>query len=350
MPTNISRIELTSEDAKTLRKKLIAIVIFFVFASAIFYFGAFYFGDMFHGFETGTYIFIGFAVFFFGIIFYMGFGLVRDLFKGEKLVIRGKVTNKRRHKSSSSSGTRGGGMRGSRSSRGGSSSSPKFYLYFGDQKYYVDHKHYNMAHVGQEIELHYAKHSSSSLQVVQLSETDITESIEETKTISQRWAEKKELIANLPKKEVSMSRKDLLLLKRYRNRMLRVNVFFSLSFGFMAIAFTFGGLFWWVMWIPAGVLWVILFLIVKAIFKVVSKYRREEISNIKLVVMTKITDKQHHTGSFKGYKIITDYGTFNVSQKAYESVHGQDQVFVSVGKYSGWFIEFISKDGREEIL
>ena len=344
-PPIISQIELTSEDAARLRKKLIAVGIFFVITSIMF--GFMVFGGHFDDFDAGIYVLIGFGVFFFGIIFYIGGGIALDLFKGEKLVIKGQVADKIRYKSSNSSrGSRGGGRAGrSRGSR--SSSSPKYYLKIGDKKYYVDHKHYAQAHVGQQIELHYAKHSNSSLKVRLLSEDGSFKEPEKPTTISDFLKHRNEIVENLPKKEMLLSQEDLKYLKKHRNRLVRQNGGFSFFFGLMAFIFTAAGLLWWVMWIAAAVLWLVWLLFIRALLKVLTKFRNEEASGLKLVILTKIKDKQHHTGSYRGHYITTDYGRYAVSRDTYESVKGQEPVFLSVGKHSGWLIDIQTKSNHE---
>ncbi len=341
MPATISEVELTAEDAKKLRHKLMAIAMFFVISIVIVV--VIFLNANFTGFDEASYVFGAFGLFFFGIIIYMGWGFAADLFRGQKLVIRGIVTDKRRHKSSSSRGTRGGGRRGGR--RGSSSSSsPRYYLFFEDKKYYVDLKHYNQAHVGQEIELHYAPKSSSSLSVTALSEVDSTPT-EEYGSVKAYLESRKAQIRDLPKKETVMSSGDLLLLRKYRNRVIRRNLGYTVFFGFIAVAFTVGGLLWWVMYIPAVLLWLGVIGLLKGIMAARTKFRKDELGAMKLVVLTKIVDKQNFTGSSKGYRVVTEYGSYSVTPELYQGLKGQQPVFVSVGKHSGWLIDIITKGG-----
>ncbi len=340
MQVTISQADLTSEDSKVLWQRLIAVGVFLVIAvTMVLVFSS---TADFGSFETGTYIFLTFGFFFFGIIFYMILGIVRDLFKGEKQIIRGVVTDKRTHKSSSSRGGHRGGTRGR--SRGRSSSSkPKHYLYFGDKKFYVEHKHYNEVLVGKPIELHYAPHANASLRVVQLSDTGRPLMAEKPKSFRERLRERAEQIAAIPMKEVGMTQADRKLLKKARNKALRLNLSFAIIGSFMLLAFTLGAVLWWVMIFPAVflLLWVIYF--TRKSFKTLRFYHLDAGSGIKVIYKTKILDKQSQSGSGYGFSVRTEVGTFNVPKSIYEVLQGQEDAMVSIGKHSGWLVDIQTK-------
>lgn len=331
MSVTISHSKLSSEEAKILRHRLWAVGLFAVISSIFFYVFFFQVKLSFSG--GALYPLIGFALFFSGIIVYMVLGVTRDLLRGEKQLIKGVVTDKHRHKSSNT-GSRG---------KGGSSSRPKYYLHFGDEKFYVEYKHYHEVSVGDTIELHYAPHSKVSLKVVRLSETAEIRPVKEKQSIREQLFEWDQQQKNLPRKELAMSEADRKLLRQYRNRTMTFNLSFAGIGLFMLLAFAIGTLLWWVMVFPSTFLffWVVFFS--RRVIKTHKLYRRDADSGLKIAVKTKILDKQMHTGSSRNYLIRTSLGQHSVKRHVYELVQVREDAIVFLGKDTGWLIDIQTK-------
>jgi hypothetical protein len=325
---------LTREDISYLRSRLIAVGLFFLFAVGLV--SLVVFSTDFGGLDVTVYIAVGFCVLFFGAILYVASGFARDLWNGEKLVIKGELLEKTRHKSGNT------GARRRRST--GSGSSPRYYLKLGDKAYSVEHKHYQQAQVGQTIALHYARYSRASLDVLVLSDRGIPLEAPEDVSPLDEWKKKQELKEQLPRREMALSEQDLNYLRVYRNLTARRYLLIGLFFGFLAVIFTLAGLLSWVMWIAAGILWLVSLFMARAAFKTLLKFRREKHAGLKLVILSRIIDKEQQTGAAGGYFLTTDYDRFTVSEEVYEKAQTQDQVFLFIGKHSGWFIDLKTKD------
>ena len=111
----------------------------------------------------------------------------------------------------------------------------------------------------------------------------------------------------------------------------------------MFLAFLLGTLLWWVMAIPATFLLGIAIFSIRKIGKTLRLYRKDAESGIKVMMQTKVLDKQHHSGSGKSCFIKTDLGRYNVSRPLYEVIKGQEDAIISVGKHSGWLIDVRTK-------
>ncbi|MFY0653349.1 MAG: hypothetical protein JXQ96_15005 [Cyclobacteriaceae bacterium] len=314
--------QLTPSDKKELRKVIIGVGIFTVFALVIFGIGYNIVGA--HGMDdVGIYIFAGFAVFFFGIILYMGGSATLDLTSGQKTIYSGVVSDKE--------------TRRSRSKKG--SSSPKYLLHFGDKKLYVKYNHYGDVSVGDEIELHYAKRSGTSLSVVHLGERQETE-IPKEKFSAKEWMnQRKEELASVEKKEYPLAPEDLRVLRRKRNGKVFTNAFILIFFTVMSLGFSLGSMLDWVFFIPVVIFLIIVFFCFKWIFRCFSKYSGDKREGVKVVAITNLKDKQTSSrrGS-KSYSITTSYGTFPVGKEVYDGLQKGDKVYSFHGKHSNWLI------------
>lgn len=327
----ITQRELSSEETRLLRQRLLAFAIFFVIAGILT--AVFFTKAQFDFSGPELYPLLAFGLFFVAIIVYMVLGVTRDLYAGVKQVITGEVTDKQRHKSSKTKG------RGKTSS----GSKPKYYLYFGDKKYYVEHEHYKQVSVGDEVELHYAQYAGLSLDLVNLSREDKDTPKEEEKSLRDQlreWTEHKE---SLSRKELVMSHADIKLLRKHRNKAMGTHLSLTFIGAFMFLAFLLGTLLWWVMVFPCIFLflWVVFFS--ARAFKTHKQYRKEVALGVKVAVKTKILDKQKHTGSGKGYFVITDLGMHTIDKAAYELLDTQEDAIVFVGKTTNWLIEIQTK-------
>ncbi|MCE7996657.1 MAG: hypothetical protein HEP71_32125 [Roseivirga sp.] len=331
MSITISQRELSPEEAKMLRQRLWAIGVFALISGVMFYVFFTQVGISFA--DGGFYAFLIFGVFFFGVLVYIISGPVRDLFKGTKQVIQGVVTDKHRYKSSKTG-----------KGRKGSNSKPKYYLHFGDKKFYVEYKHFAAVNVGEKVELHYAQHSNVSLELVSLSGHKEPAREEEKKTLREQIFEWNEQRENLPRKELVMSHEDVRLLKKYRNKTIGFNLSFVFIGGFMCVAFTVGALLWWVMIFPSLLLLLLVFFFARGALRTQRKYRRDVDLGIKVAVKTKILDKQKHTRSGKGFLVETELGTHAVSAHTYEVLQPQEDAIVFMAKESGWLIEIQTKE------
>ena len=327
MNPEISNRELTSEDARKLRIRLIIFCLFLLLFGAVLYFmlGSFPLSD------SGSYVFFGVGILLMGIPIYMVIVTAMDFFKGEKQVIKGLVTDKQRHKSRGSR-TSGGGGRVSRGRRSRSSSSPKFYLFFGDKKYHVDQAVFDKAKVGSLSELHYARHSGTSLDFYILEEA------------IERPERQSDAPSQLRKKEVTMDQSDLLLLKKARRRTFLTYLSFTLFFGLMLIPFLFAAMLWWVMVIPVLVIAVLIFAFVRIGLKKRRTFLMDEQGQVKVLIHTSIIDKSRQTGSSRGFYVKTGAGNYQVSGDIYESTNGKEEVILSIGKHSGCLLNLVKKD------
>lgn len=331
MSVIISQRELSPEEAKVLRQRLWAMGVFTLISGVMIYL---FFSRVEMTFaDGGLYAFLVFALFFLGVLIYIISGPVRDLFKGTKQVIRGVVTEKHKYKSSKTG-------RG----RKGSNSKPKYYIHFGDKKFYVEYRHYDAVSVGEEVELHYAQHSNVSLELVSLSGHKEAAPEEEKKTLREQIFEWNEQRENLPRKELVMSHEDVKLLRKYRNRTIGFNLSFVFIGGFMFLAFTIGALLWWVMIFPSLLLLLLVFFFARGALRTQKKYRGDVDLGIKVAIKTKILDKQKHTGSGKGFLVETELGTHAVSAHTYEVLQPQEDAIVFMAKESGWLIEIQTKE------
>ena len=233
---------LTPSDKKVLHKVLIGVAIFTVFAIGIFIFMNSMMES--HGGDDGfKYVFLGFGVFFFGIIIFIAGGAALDLTSGMKIIYTGVITNKETYRSRSKKG----------------SNRPKYYLHFGDKKFYVTDKHFGEVNVGDEIELHYAKKSSTSLSVVRLNENHEPEVPREKESASDWLHKVKKERESVVKKEYPLTKEDIKVLRKKRNGKLLINFFFLIFFTIMALGFGIGAMVELVFIIPEIIFLIIIF-------------------------------------------------------------------------------------------
>ncbi|MFT7032943.1 MAG: hypothetical protein ACJA2S_001444 [Cyclobacteriaceae bacterium] len=316
--------QLTPSDKKQLQKVVIGVVIFTVFAIGMFLFMNAMMGSH-NGGDVSKYIFFGFGVFFFGIIIFITGSATLDLTSGMKTVYTGVITDKETH-------------RGGRKGRKGRSQ-PKYYLHFRDKKLTINHKHFAEVNVGDEIELHYAKRSSTSLSIVHFNENHEQEPSREKKS-ARDWLNKvKEERESVEKKEYPLTDEDIQVLRKKRNSKLLVNFFLLLFFTVIALGFGFGAMVNWVFMIPEVIFLTIIYFSFKWIARCFSKLNKDKKKGVKIVAISQLKDKQISSrGSRKGYTITTTYGSFPVKESIYKNLNIGDEVYSFHGKYSNWVI------------
>ncbi|MFT7030814.1 MAG: protein-S-isoprenylcysteine O-methyltransferase Ste14 [Marinoscillum sp.] len=322
-----SKAPLTKEDIKTLRKNIIGGAVFGVFAIIVF--GAMFSMIVSIGDSVTFYIFGGFGLFFFGIIAYIIGGPLLDIKSGQKTIITGKITNKERFQNASS------GKK--------SKSQPKYYFYFGEQKYVVSDEHFHLANVGDEIALHYGRRSHTSLAVERLSTGGTTSEAnhqEPTPTSPRDFMEKlQKERASVKKNEFPLDADDLKRLRATRNKKVGSNIFLLFFFSLFALAFSLGlFLFHWLFIIPEVIFFIIIGYALKWITQCFRKYQKDRDSGMKTAALSRVKDKLMHGGSRKGFSITTTYGSFPISKEEYDKINTGDQVFTFHGKHSNWLI------------
>jgi hypothetical protein len=90
------------------------------------------------------YVFLGFGVFFFGIIIFIAGNAILDLTSGMKTIYTGIVTDKENHRARSKKG----------------SNQPKHCLHFGEKKLYVTARHFGEVNVSDEVYSFHGKYSN----------------------------------------------------------------------------------------------------------------------------------------------------------------------------------------------
>lgn len=277
-----------------------------------------------HGGDDGfKYVFLGFGVFFFGIIIYMAGSAILDLTSGMKIIYTGVITDKETYRSISKKG----------------SNRPKYYLHFGDKKFYVTDKHFCEVNVGDEIELHYAKRSSTSLSVVHLNENHEPETPRQ-KESARDWLNKvKEEEKSVVKKEYPLTKEGTRVLRKKRNGKLLINLFLLIFFTIMAFGFGVLAMVKLVFIIPEIIFLIIIFFSFKWIIRCFSKLSKDKKEGVKIVAISQLKDKQISSrGGSKAYSITTTYGSFPVKESIYKNLNIGDEVYSFHGKYSNWLI------------
>lgn len=276
--------------------------------------------------DISIYIISFFGLLFFGIVAYIAIGALRDLKSGQKLMITGEVTNKEIYQSRN---------RGRKSQ-----SRPRYMLFFGDKKVYVRDNHYNAAAVGDQIVLHYAKYSNTSLAVEHLNkkvedETGQSKPLSAMDVLRAQKAERDAVFT----KEYPLGDDDLKALRRTRNSKVATNLFVLFILTVFVLAFSFASFF-----NPYFMIAVLLFLAIMGLFlkwaiKCFQKYNKDKKEGIKTAAVSHLKDKYTYSRSgSKSYRISTEYGTFPVQKNEYDELKIGDKVFTFHGKHSHWLI------------
>ena len=319
---------LTESDKKKVRKNIIGAGIFAAFSIGLCTVVAYNIEMQLDG--VILYFFVGFMILFFGVIVYIAGSAVLDLRSGHKTIITGVVTDKERH------------QHRTRNSKGQSKNSqPRYILHFDDKKITVQYNHFSQVHVGDEIDLHYAKRSGLSLSIDILNQgTENTRAgANEPLSLQDKIRQMSQEKASVEKKEYPLTKEDLKALSKYRNRKLIPNFIFLIIFCFFALAFL----------IPiAASKWFIIpevffiggiFLCFRWILKCFSKYFKDKSLGMKVVAISQVKDKQTSSGNGKKqYRISSAYGTYPVGEAVYDALKIGDSVFSFHGKHSDWLI------------
>jgi len=318
---------LTTSDKKQVRKNIIGAGIFAVFSIGLCTVISYNIEMQLDG--VMLYFFAGFMVLFFGVIVFIAGSAVLDLRSGYKTIITGVITDKERH------------QHRTRNSKGQSKNSqPRYILHFDDKKVTVQYNHFSQVHVGDEVDLHYAKRSSLSLSVDILNQSEIkAEEGNGELSLQEKINRLSQEKASVEKKEYPLTKEDLKALRKYRNGKLITNFIFLIFFCFFALAFL----------IPmAASKWFIIpeiffvggiFLCCRWIMKCFSKYFKDKSLGMKIVAISQVKDKQTSSGNGKRqYRISSAYGTYPVDKPVYDALKIGDSVFSFHGKHSDWLI------------
>ncbi|MEQ6119357.1 hypothetical protein [Reichenbachiella sp. MALMAid0571] len=319
---------LTDSDKKQVRKNIIGAGIFAAFSIGLCTVVAYNMDMTLSG--VMLYFLVGFMVLFFGVIVFIAGSAVLDLRSGYKTIITGTITDKERY------------QHRTRNSKGHSKNSqPRYILHFDDKKVTVQYNHFSQVHVGDEIDLHYAKRSGLSLSVDILNNgTEKTVAgADEALSLQDKIKQISQEKASVEKKEYPLTKEDLKALRKYRNGKLITNFIFLILFCFFALAFL----------IPmAASKWFIIpeiffiggiFLCFRWIVKCISKYFKDKSMGMKIVAISQVKDKQISSGNGKQqYRISSAYGTYPVDKPVYDALKIGDSVFSFHGKHSDWLI------------
>lgn len=317
---------LTQSDKKQVRKNIIGAGIFAAFSIGLSTVFAYNIEMQLDG--VMLYFFAGFMVLFFGVIVFIAGSAVLDLRSGYKTIITGTITDKERH------------QHRTRNSKGHSKNSqPRYFLHFDDKKVTVQYNHFSQVHVGDEIDLHYAKRSSLSLSVDILNQSTEKPETDGELSLQEKINRLSQEKASVEKKEYPLTKEDLKSLRKYRNGKLITNFIFLIFFSFFALAFL----------IPiAASKWFIIpevffiggiFLCFRWIMKCFSKYSKDKSLGMKVIAISQVKDKQTSSGNGKRrYRISSAYGSYPVEKPVYDALKIGDSVFSFHGKYSDWLI------------
>ena len=316
--------QLTPSDKKELRKVVIGVAVFTVFALGIFLFINNMIG-LHGGDDVFKYFFLGFGIFFFAIIIFIAGSAILDLTDGMKTVYTGVITDKETYRS------RGRGKKGR--------SQPKYYLHFGDKKLNVNYKHFSVVNVGGEIELHYAKRSGTSLSITQLNKKYEVAEPKQKESVRHWLMKVKEERETLVKKDYPLTIDDIRILRKKRNGKLLTNFFVLIFFTIMALGFGIGAMLELFFIIPEIIFLIIIFFAFKWILRCFIKFNKDKKEGMKIVAISHVKDKQISSrGNSKAYSITTTYGSFPVKEQVYKNLNIGDEVYSFHGKYSNWLI------------
>jgi len=270
-------------------------------------------------------IFMGFALFFLGIVGYMVWTSVIDIKRGFKYRITGVVTDKRLNIQTS---TRHGSAGGRSGSSGTSSSTTRhYYLYINDEEFSVDYKHYTRVKVGATVVMDRAPKSRLTLSL-----TVLAKEAEDPQATNQNRAENIKFLESEMREE-RFSDNDLQALKQIFRAYTKRKLLFMLPFVVVIFGMITNGL--------LGFLIVLFPLFVVPLWQGVSALRRwgEYIRNKgyahKRGVTALVEDKLTVTGNRrKGTnKVITTRGTLSVSTVLYDSLNVGEKVIIFFPKY-----------------
>ena len=335
------KLPLNEQDVKKLRKHLIPVIIFPFLAVGMFYvFFALFFNDggsaLFED-DIAIYIFVGFSLFFFGVIAYMIWSFAIDLRRGFKYRIEGKITDKKlRVSTSGTTSTRGGGS-SSRTSR-------YYYLYIDGVQYAVDSLDYGKVKVGTEVIMEKAPKSNVTL-LLELSKQDelSAEKISEANSYKGKFLESKI-------REVQFKEEDFSALKRGFRSQIRSRIVWLLPFVFIDASLIISEMHGILIFlfplviIPAYQLW--------KLMKEIGRYNSNKLYAIKQGVPAIIEDKSKFSSnrSAGSNNVKTSHGILRVSDELYNKLTPDDKLILFKPAKGKQFLSLVTTDSEEFYL
>jgi len=331
------KLPLEPADIKKLRRQLFAMLIFPVVVIGMFLlFISFVFKDFKNSFVGDTvvmYVFIGFCLFFFGVIAYMIGTTAIDLRRGIKHRISGKVTDKRLNIQTTGGGSGTGGK--TRTTR-------QYYLYLDDEEFSVDYREYAKVKVGMDVVMDRAPKSKSTLKLDILSLSDATnDSLPRTE--SDRFLEKR-----IP--HTRYTQKDFEALKRIWYAALKRRLFLAAPFVSIGILLLVSGL--WGFAVFLFPLWAVPLYQAFQLYRVHRNYRRNTFSAHKKGVAALVEDKITITSNRRSNSnsIRTSQGTITVNTMLYDKLSAGDGITIYFTQYGNTPISLLTMDQEEFYL
>ncbi|MCB0374040.1 MAG: hypothetical protein KDD31_13595 [Muricauda sp.] len=328
---------LSSTDIKKLRQQLFAMLVFPVVVIGMFLlFISFLFKDFNNTIAGDTivlYVFIGFCLFFFGLIAYMIGATAIDLRRGMKHRISGKITDKRLHLQTT------GGASGTRAKI---RTTRQYYLYVDDEEFSVDYREYTKVRVGMDVVMERAPKSKKTLKLDVLSQSDVTNG-SLCRPDSNRFLEKR-----IP--HTRYSQRDFEALKRIWYAALKRCLFVAAPFVSVGVLLLTSG--FWGFLVVLFPLWVVPLYQVFKLFRSLRNYRRNAFSAHKKGVAALVEDKCTLTSNRKSnsHRIRTTHGTLTVNTILYDKLSAGDGITIFKTQYGNVPINLLTKDQEEFYL
>jgi hypothetical protein len=328
---------LSSADIKKLRQQLFAMLVFPVVVIGMFLlFISFVFKDFKNSFAGDTvvlYVFIGFCLFFFGIIAYMIGTTAIDLRRGIKHRISGKITDKRLNVQTTGGGSGTGGK--TRTTR-------QYYLYVDDEEFSVDYREYAKVKVGMDVVMDRAPKSGKTLNLEILAQSDATnDSLPRMDT--DRFLEKR-----IP--HTRYTPKDFEALKRIWHAALKRRLFLAAPFVSVGILLLISG--FWGFAVLLFPLWMVPLYQTYKLFVAHRNYRRDKFSAHKKGIAALVEDKLTITSNRKSNtnNIRTTHGTLTVNTVLYDKISVGDGITIFKTQFGNTPISVWTMDEEEFYL
>ncbi|MAE84371.1 MAG: hypothetical protein CMB80_16640 [Flammeovirgaceae bacterium] len=328
---------LTPEDISKLRRRIIPILGFAVFATAIF---AAIFSFVLTGFADGfgdePFIFIVFGFFaliFAGVIGYQIWAVATDIKLGIKERISGEITDKRLdvHTSTThhSSGRRSGTS---------TKTTRRYFIYIDGVEHTVDYRYYSQARVGEHVLMEIAPKSKTvlSFEATESAEEESPEEIEiDTKFLLKEFPEQR-----LTEEDIRVLNSKFM--KELKSKLLFMSPFLFIIFGLVVNELT--GLLIF--------LFPILIFPMYQGFVVMRKlgfYIRNKQYAHKQADPVLVTDKHTYTSNRSGNRqnIVTSSGSVSVEPRLYDQLEVGDKLILFKPKYGKQILSVMTMDQEE---
>ncbi len=328
------KLPLEPADIKKLRRQLFAMLIFPVVVIGMFLlFISFVFKDFknsFAGDAVVLYVFIGFCLFFFGIIAYMIGTTAIDLRRGIKHRISGTITDKRLNVQITGSGSGTGGK--TRTTR-------HYYLYVDDEEFSVDYREYTKVKVGMHVVMDRAPKSKKTLSLETIPQPD-AETVPAPNSERQRFLEKR--ISH-----TRYTQKDVEALKRVWYAALKWRLFLAAPFVSIVILLLTSGL--WGFAVFLFPLWMVPLYQAYKLFWAHRNYRKDMFSAHKKGVAALVEDKLTITSNRRSNsnRIRTTAGTLVVNTVLYDKLSVGDGITIFKTQFGDVPLSLLTMDQEE---